>query len=95
MTTKHAGHILIVDDNLDVLTATRLLLKKHYQLVVCCNEPKEVDGLILQHDIDLVLLDMNFRQDAISGQEGFYLLEQVNQGFPNVVIIMMNSNADT
>ena len=30
---KQTGRILVVDDNLDILTSARLLLKKHYSLV--------------------------------------------------------------
>ncbi|WP_041246966.1 sigma-54-dependent transcriptional regulator [Brumicola nitratireducens] len=94
MTNRYAGNVLIVDDNLDVLTATRLLLKKHYTGVICCDDPSQVCKLISQNDIDLVLLDMNFRQDSISGQEGFSILHEVTETFPEVVVVMMTAYAD-
>ncbi len=94
MTGKVQGHILIVDDNQDILVASQLLLKRHYKKVMCCHEPEDIEQCINQHGIDLVLLDMNFRQDAISGQEGFYWLSQINQRFPSVVVVMMTAYAE-
>lgn len=94
MTNKYAGNVLIVDDNKDVLIATKLLLKKHYTGVFCCDNPSQVCTLIAQSEIDLVLLDMNFRQDSITGQEGFTILKQVTELFPTVVVLMMTAYAD-
>ena len=78
---KQAGSILIVDDNPDILIAARLLLKQHYQSVKTTDNPFDIEGLITQqksteHPIDVILLDMNFSQDAISGKEGFYWLKK-------------------
>lgn len=94
MTEKVQGHILIVDDNQDILIASQLLIKNYYEKVLCCHEPEDIERCINQHEIDLVLLDMNFRQDAISGQEGFYWLSQINQRFPHVVVVMMTAYAE-
>ena len=94
MTEKVQGHILIVDDNQDVLIASQLLLKHHFETVLCCHEPEDIERYITQYKIDLVVLDMNFRQDAISGQEGFYWLSQINQRFPHVVVVMMTAYAE-
>lgn len=44
---------------------------------------------------DIVLLDMNFSRDAISGQEGFEGLEQILQIDPQAVVIFMTAYADT
>ena len=44
---------------------------------------------------DIILLDMNFSRDAISGQEGFESLEQILRIDPQAVVIFMTAYADT
>ncbi|MBQ4589128.1 MAG: sigma-54-dependent Fis family transcriptional regulator, partial [Bacteroidaceae bacterium] len=44
---------------------------------------------------DVILLDMNFRRDAISGQEGFDCLEQILGIDPEAVVLFMTAYADT
>jgi DNA-binding NtrC family response regulator len=96
---KHPGSILIVDDNPDVLIAARLLLKQHYQSVKTTDNPFDIEGLINQQKvteqaIDVILLDMNFSQDAISGQEGFYWLKKIIAQQPSIVVLLMTAYSD-
>lgn len=88
---KHAGHILVVDDNDDILISTRLLLKKHYSLVKTTNDPHQIESLMSEFEFDVIVLDMNFTQDAISGQEGFYWLKKILTVDPSVVVIMVTA----
>ena len=71
--------ILIVDDNADVLLAARLLLKQHYQQVLTLQDPFALESTLAAAAVDVVLLDMNFHRDAISGQEGFYWLKKIQK----------------
>ena len=96
---KQAGSILIVDDNPDILIAARLLLKQHYQSVKTTDNPFDIEGLITQQKntdfpIDVILLDMNFSQDAISGKEGFYWLKKIIEHDPSIVVLLMTAYSD-
>jgi len=96
---KSAGSILIVDDNPDILIAARLLLKQHYQLVKTTDNPFDIEGIINEQRkadqaIDVILLDMNFSQDAISGKEGFYWLKKVIAQDPSIVMLLMTAYGD-
>jgi len=91
---KQPGRILVVDDNADILTSTRLLLKKHYSLVKTTEDPHEIEALVAQFDFDVIVLDMNFTQDVISGQEGFRWLKTILFLDPSIVVIMMTAYAD-
>lgn len=96
---KQAGSILIVDDNPDVLIAARLLLKQHYQVVKTTDNPFDIEGIInAQHEadqaIDVVLLDMNFTQDSISGKEGFYWLKKIMSQDANIAVLLMTAYSD-
>ena len=91
---KQFGRILVVDDNVDILTSARLLLKKHYSLIKTTDDPHQIEELIAQFEFEVILLDMNFTQDAISGQEGFSWLKTILTIDPSIVVIMMTAYAD-
>ncbi len=91
---KQAGSILIVDDNPDILIAVKLLLKKHYQIVVTTNNPFDIEQVLNEQKIDVILLDMNFNHDAISGQEGFYWLKKILAQDPSIVVVLMTAYGD-
>ncbi|RJE77193.1 sigma-54-dependent Fis family transcriptional regulator [Pseudoalteromonas sp. MSK9-3] len=91
---KQAGSILVVDDNPDILIAARLLLKQHYQVVKTTDNPFDIEGIIRSHTIEVILLDMNFTQDAISGKEGFYWLKKIIAQDPRIVVLLMTAYSD-
>lgn len=91
---KYSGRILVVDDNVDILTSTRLLLKKHYSLIKTTDDPHQIEQLLGEFEFDVIVLDMNFTQDAISGQEGFSWLKTILTLDPSIVVIMMTAYAD-
>ncbi|MCQ8879752.1 sigma-54 dependent transcriptional regulator [Pseudoalteromonas shioyasakiensis] len=96
---KHTGSLLIVDDNPDILIAARLLLKQHYQSVKTTDNPFDIAGIIneqrkLEQPIDVILLDMNFTQDSISGKEGFYWLKKIIEQDANIVVLLMTAYGD-
>lgn len=89
------GKILIVDDNEDVLFALNLLLKPHMEKVKVSTQPNQITRFMKEFEPDVILLDMNFKQDAISGKEGFDCLEQILQTDKQAVVIFMTAYADT
>jgi DNA-binding NtrC family response regulator len=91
---KQLGSILIVDDNPDILIAVKLLLKPHYQVVKTTDNPFDIASIVNAQQIDVILLDMNFNQDAISGQEGFYWLKKILLQDPNIVVVLMTAYGD-
>ena len=93
METK--GKILIVDDNEDVLFALNLLLEPHVEKVKVTTQPLRIEHFMQTYEPDVILLDMNFSRDAISGQEGFDCLEQILGLDPEAVVLFMTAYADT
>lgn len=77
-----AGKILIVDDDEDILTAARLLLKRQYALVETCKDPLDIPALMQAHSFDAILLDMNFTPGDSSSKQGFYWLDKILQVDP-------------
>jgi two-component system, NtrC family, response regulator HydG len=91
---KEAGRVLVVDDKEDVLIAIRLLLKDVVAAVHTTKNPATVPALFQENDYDVVLLDMNFSQDASSGREGFEWLRRIRQINANVTVIFITAYGD-
>ena len=89
------GKILIVDDNEDVLFALNLLLEPYTEKIKVATTPDRIEYFMTTFHPDLILLDMNFSRDAISGQEGFESLKQILQLDPQAIVIFMTAYADT
>ncbi len=89
-----SGSILIIDDNQDILIASKMLLKKTYPLVVTESDPNRIPILLARQTFDVILLDMNFSLDASSGQEGFYWLDKILSLDTNAVVILMTAYGD-
>jgi two-component system response regulator HydG len=86
--------ILIVDDDTDVLTAVKLLLKTEAQEIITEKNPENLNSLLQRNQIDLVLLDMNFNSAINTGNEGLYWLRKVKEWKPNVCVIMITAYGD-
>lgn len=89
------GKILIVDDNEDVLFALNLLLEPYTEKIKVATTPDRIEYFMTTFHPDLILLDMNFSRDTISGQEGFESLKQILQIDPQAIVIFMTAYADT
>ena len=86
--------VLIVDDDTDVLTAVKLLLKTEVQEVITEKNPENLNWLLQRNQVDLVLLDMNFNSAINTGNEGLYWLRKVKEWKPNVCVIMITAYGD-
>lgn len=93
--TKHARtSILVVDDDRDVLTAARLLLKQHFGEVLTRESPQDIESLMTAGQIDVFLLDMNFAVGRNAGVEGLHWLNRIRAIDPDAVVVLMTAYGD-
>ena len=88
---KTNASILVIDDQEDILFASKMLLKKHFENIYTLNNPKNIVELLAQNNIDVVLLDMNYRIGFEDGREGLYLLKEIKTLSPKTVVILMTA----
>jgi len=86
------GKILIVDDDEDILTASRLLLRREFGEIVTCKDPNLIPALLADQDFDVVLLDMNFGPGQSTGEEGLVWLEKILKIDPRIVVVMITAH---
>jgi len=85
------ARILIVDDDPDVLTAVRLLLKKEVTEIIIEKNPEKIPSILSMQSIDLVMLDMNFKSAINSGNEGLYWLSRIKEIKRDMPVIMITA----
>ncbi|MDG5799141.1 sigma-54 dependent transcriptional regulator [Marinilabiliaceae bacterium ANBcel2] len=93
MSTKK-GRILAVDDNSDILFALKMLLKPHVEMFVAETDPSLIPDHLNKNYFDVILLDMNFNKDAISGNEGFHWLDVILKMDPAAVVLFITAYGD-
>jgi DNA-binding NtrC family response regulator len=93
MALKNAT-IAIVDDDPDVLTAVRLLLKTEVKQVLTEKNPENLLSLLKENQVDLLFLDMNFKSKVNTGNEGLFWLQKVRKLYPGLPVVMITAYAD-
>jgi len=88
------GRLLIVDDNKSVLNALRMFLKFNFLEVIIISSTNSLIHEIETCDIDVVLLDMNFKAGESSGNEGMYWLREIKKRRPDIEVVMFTAYGD-
>jgi sigma-B regulation protein RsbU (phosphoserine phosphatase) len=82
---------LIADDQPDVLTALRLLLRNAGYQIEAVQSPAEVIEKIKHERFDLVLMDLNYARDTTSGQEGLDLISNIRRLDSSLPIVVLTA----
>jgi two-component system response regulator HydG len=93
MILKNAS-ILVVDDDPDVLTAVRLLLKTEVKEVITEKNPENLRWHLNKDHFDLILLDMNFTSSIHTGNEGLFWLNEIKKLKTDSAVIMITAYGD-
>lgn len=88
------GNILIVDDNKSVLTALEFLLSTEFEKVECISNPNRIPSELKMTYYDLVLLDMNFKTGANTGNEGIFWLKEIKTKYPDISVVTITAYGD-
>lgn len=94
MMAKLPSNILIVDDDEFVLLSIKMLLEQHYTSVKTSNNPERIPSLFDKEQIDVVVLDMNFRHGDTTGNQGRFWLKKILSISPETQIILVTAYAD-
>ncbi|MEJ8804300.1 sigma-54-dependent transcriptional regulator [Pontibacter sp. H249] len=86
--------ILVIDDDPDVLTAMRLLLRPQLKEIITEKNPEQLPALLKSLAFDVVLLDMNFKSALNTGNEGLYWLKKIKELKPDTAVVMITAYGD-
>lgn len=86
--------LLIIDDDVDVLSAAKLFLKRHFGQVDIEKNPERIPFLVSNGNYDVILLDMNFTRDVNTGKEGFEWLDRILDIDPQASVVLFTAYGD-
>jgi DNA-binding NtrC family response regulator len=88
------GNILIVEDDPDILVSLNLFIKHEFESVTTTNNPNDIPGILSSKDINVIILDMNFKPGARRGEEGIAWLKKILEIDSDAVVIMLTAYGD-
>ena len=83
--------ILVADDQADILSALKLLLKREGFEVTTASSPAGVLDIVAREHVDVALVDLNYSRDTTSGEEGTALVEKLHRDHPDLPVIVMTA----
>ena len=86
--------ILIVDDNIGILTALKICLEDVFGRIITLSTPDNILATLQQEDVSLVHLDMNFTLGVNSGQDGLLWLRTIKKHHPDVPVVLITAYAN-
>jgi DNA-binding NtrC family response regulator len=88
------GTILIIDDNPSVIDSLTLFLKRKVAKIISTERPNDIPLILSKHQVDVVILDMNFESTENTGQEGLHWLREIKKIDRNQVVVMITAYGD-
>lgn len=88
---KSPVSILIVDDDPDVLSAARIVLRQSFDTVNTESNPEKLRSALKTIPVDVLILDMNFRAGKSTGNEGLFWLREALMLRPSLQVIMITA----
>jgi len=90
-TNESSSRVLIADDQADVLSALRLLLKGEGFQVETVGSPNHAVAALEEREFDAALIDLNYTRDTTSGAEGLDLLGRIQALDSTLPVVVMTA----
>lgn len=92
---KKSGNILVVDDNAGIRSSLEIVLPTFFEKVITLASPNQIPVTLQQNpNLDVVLLDMNFKAGINTGNEGLYWLKEIKKQRPNLSVVLFTAYGD-
>ncbi|OEK06695.1 sigma-54-dependent transcriptional regulator [Roseivirga misakiensis] len=91
MKQKETAHILIIDDDPDILLTGEIVLKQRFSKVSCVDRPEKAKSILDTGEVEVLLLDMNYSPGANDGKEGLDWISKINDLYPEIKIIIITA----
>ena len=88
------NHLLIIEDNQQVLNSLKLLAQEKFKQVTGISFPDRMMEICQKEQIDVILLDMNFTGSMSSGQEGLNWLAMIREKHPDISVVLITAYGD-
>lgn len=83
--------VLVLDDDADILQASRLALARYAAHVETASSPERLEDTLAAHPFDVVLLDMNFAHGVRNGRDGMNALARIRSFDATLSVVLMTA----
>jgi DNA-binding NtrC family response regulator len=88
------GTILIVDEDRDFLKILEEILQRVYEQVIAINSPKSINEVLRKTNVDVVLLESNYKSIVRNGNEGLYWLKEILAFDSKMSVVILTASGD-
>jgi two-component system response regulator HydG len=88
------GTLLIVDEEKGILNSLEKIMKNEFTNVLTLTNPDRIYDALRTNDVDIVMLDMNFRSAIHNGNEGLYWMREIFRYDRNISIVIVTASGD-
>lgn len=88
------GTILIVDEDRDFLKFLEGTLHGEYEQVMAISSPKTINEVLRKTNVDVVLLESNYKSVIRNGNEGLYWLKEILAFDSNISVVIVTASGD-
>jgi DNA-binding NtrC family response regulator len=88
------GTLLIVDDDRNILNELQQITRQEFEKVITLADPNRINEMLRKNDIDIVMLDMNFKSGIHNGNEGLFWMREIFSFDPNISVIIVTASGN-
>jgi DNA-binding NtrC family response regulator len=88
------GTLLIVDENRSMVNALEDITRPEFERVIKLTDPNRINETLRKSDVDIVMLDMNFKSGIHNGNEGLFWMREIFGYDRNISIIIVTASGD-
>jgi DNA-binding NtrC family response regulator len=88
------GVLLIVDDNKIFLKDLEKIMQNEFDKVIALTDPNRINEVLRKNEVDVVMLDMNFRSGVHNGNEGLFWMREIFKHDWNISVIIVTATHD-
>ena len=88
------GTLLIVDDSKGLLQALELIMQNEFEKVITLTDPNRINEILRNNDVDIVMLDMNFKSGVHNGNEGLFWMREIFKYDSNISVVIVTAYGD-
>lgn len=88
------GTLLLVDDDKAILNSLQQVMRKEFEKIIPLSDPKRINEILRNNNVDVVILDMNFRSGINNGNEGIFLIREIIKYDSSISVIVLTATAD-
>ncbi len=88
------GTLLIVDEDRSTLNSLEKIMLNEVEKVFSLTDPNRINELLRKNDVDIVMLDMNFKSGIHNGNEGLFWMREIFSFDRNISVIIVTASGD-